>query len=135
MNYTYSRLYQVHNQQWHDNNEMIRQFVNTKARRIENCSDLKVGDYLYEKQISLVDNNDIVTHSFYRIVRITNKSICFQRVRPVRGKLALMCLRKNERVDGITESYLSNASMRINDYVKGDDFDALLPCFSLNILY
>ena len=135
MNYMYFKLYTVRNQEWHNNNEMIRQFVNTKARRIEYCSDLKVGDYLYEKQHSAVDNNEIIGHYFYRIVRITDKNICFQRARPVRGKLALVQLKKHEKVDDTTQAYLSNASLRINDYVKGDDFDVTLPCLSLNIRY
>jgi hypothetical protein len=135
MNYMYSRLYQVRNQQWYDNNEMIRQFVNTKARRIENCSDLKVGDYLYEKQFSAVDNNEIVSYYFYRIVRITNKRICFQKVHPVRGKISLMCLRKNERGDGVSDAYLSNISMRIYDYIKEEDFDSSLPCLGFCIRY
>jgi len=127
----YSKLFQERNQQYHENNEMIRQFVNTKARRIENCSDLKVGDYLYQKQFSAVDNNNIVIYRFYRIVRITNKSICFQKVYPVRGKLTLTHLKKNEKVDEVSDAYLSNKFIHIQDYIKEEDFDTSLPCLTL----
>jgi hypothetical protein len=131
MNYMYSKLFQEHNQQYYDNNEMISQFVNTKARRIEYCSDLKVGDYLYQKQFSAVDNNNIIVYRFYRIVRITNKSICFQKAYPVRGKICLTHLKKNEKVDGVSDAYLSNKFIRIQDYIKEEDFDPSLPCLTL----